>query len=164
MLWQEDGQRVRAHRRLTTVAADLYGALPLPPKRLPSGQYRGNDEDRIAWITGQVAWLAERYRKDIGLTVIEDYAFGKQSNNLTGVHELGGAVKHALNRLGMIHLTQSTLTLKKFATGDAHASKLEMISAAKPYFPRVWNDDEADALHLARRGHALLTGPELRVV
>lgn len=93
--------------------------------------------------------------------VIEDHAFGKQTTNASGVHELHGAVKDMLYASGVCFITQSVGTVKKFATGNGDASKLEMIGAAKPYFPRVWNDDEADALHMARLGHLLLTGPEI---
>lgn len=161
VLWQEDGHRVRAHRRLTTDPADLHGRLPLPPKVLPSGKFRGNDEQRINWITRRIEWLCRRYLDHIGLVVIEDHAFGKQTNNASGVHELHGAVKDMLCTAQLVHITQSVGTVKKFATGSGDASKLEMIGAAKPYFPRVYNDDEADALHLARLGHLLLTGPEI---
>lgn len=159
VLWQEHGQRVRAHRRLSTQPVDLYDALPRPAGLLPSGKYRGNDEQRIEWISDRIEWLVQRYEGLIGLALIEDYAFGKQSNNLTGVHELGGVVKNLLVKNDVPYVTRAISTIKVFATGDNTASKLDMIGAAKPFFPRVWNNDEADALHMARLAHKLLVGP-----
>lgn len=150
VLWDARDERVVAHRRLSTTAASLNSVQRRPAKMMPSGKFRGDDEQRIEWIRARIEWLVRRWHRQIVVAGVEGHAFSKSTNNASGVHELHGVVKNLLHSFQIPFVVIAPSSLKLEATGDGWCSKVDMIAAAKPYFPKVWNDDEADALHLAR--------------
>lgn len=68
-------------------------------------------------------------------------------------HELAGVLKTWCHDEGIPHHAVHVSTLKKWATGRGNAKKPEMVAAAEAVLGRkVKDDNEADAVHLARYG------------
>lgn len=63
-------------------------------------------------------------------------------------------VQEEAEALGKIQLPIHTAAVKKFATGKGNAGKQDMVDAAELIIGReVGDDNEADAIHLARFAH-----------
>lgn len=75
--------------------------------------------------------------------------------------EVAGTVKVALLEHAVSYVVVPPVTLKLFATGTAHAPKEDMIAAAKALDVDPGEDDnQADALFLARVARAMLLGSD----
>lgn len=111
--------------------------------------YSSSREARVAYIARQVMSV---WRGGKPMAVgIEDYAFSKFSNAATGLHELGGVVKHKLFRKDALFDTPKSTEVKLFATGSGKASKEDMIRVASEITGAdIVSDDIADAIHAAR--------------
>lgn len=77
------------------------------------------------------------------LAVIEGYGFNTQ--RLAPVAELGGAIRLRLFDMGVPYIVIAPPSLKLFATGNGHATKDQMVAAAREHGGNPANDDEADA-------------------
>ena len=97
---------------------------------------------------------------DVELVMIEWYSFGSSTKGLRSIAELGGAVRLALYHLRVPYLDVPPSTLKKYATGNGQAGKIEMVQAASKRLGYDGHDDnEADALWLRALGLDLLDEP-----
>ncbi|MEV4079194.1 hypothetical protein AB0J43_02725 [Nonomuraea fuscirosea] len=77
---------------------------------------------------------------------IEDYAFTKRSSATHRLAEIGGSVRLACWRAGLGIAVINVKHLKMYATGDADASKQQMIDAALEYAGATFpSEDECDA-------------------
>lgn len=149
VMWDHHNHKVRRSRLLRT--APLSNAKTVRGLHA-NGVFFGSDEERIDFIVRPVL---SAYRKFSPLgTGVEQYAFSKFSRALSGLHELGGVVKHRLFRKSALVLMPTPNEIKEFATGNGNASKDEMVAAALevwPWMPRSKEEDNlADALHIAR--------------
>jgi Holliday junction resolvasome RuvABC endonuclease subunit len=96
---------------------------------------------------------------DVELTVIEALAFDAHDTNRLQA-QLAGIVRAKLFDLGTPFLCVPPGTLKKYATGNGHAGKTEMVQAAEKRLGYAGHDDnEADALWLRAIGCELLAVP-----
>lgn len=68
-------------------------------------------------------------------------------------------VMKCCEQFGVPYMAVPVLTLKKFGSGNAHASKELMWAAARKKCPNITinSDDEADAVHMMRWGWEQLT-------
>jgi Holliday junction resolvasome RuvABC endonuclease subunit len=133
-----------------------YKTEPIPPTdglkvrdtgQLAPDRYRGELEDRIAWLARKVLVSEAKY-KPLAIA-IEGYAFVKNSASLSSLHELCGVVKHEIRKTNTLFVVVSPTEVKLHATGNGKASKLDMIYAAKERDPRVNDSDTADAYWVA---------------
>lgn len=74
--------------------------------------------------------------------------------------EVAGTVKVALFEHEVPYVVVPPVTLKLFATGTAHAPKEEMENAARALGVEPGDDNQADALFLARVARAMALGPD----
>jgi len=96
---------------------------------------------------------------DIELVIIEALAFDGHDRNREQA-QLTGMIRAALYDRGWGFYAIPPNTLKKFATGNGHANKTEMVQAAEKRLGYLGhNDNEADALWLRAVGWALLEVP-----
>lgn len=116
--------------------------------RLPSGKFRGSDEERIEFLRKQVAANLRKFSPE--LVVVEGYSFGSKGRGLSIIHELGGVVKGHMHRKGVRFEVVAPPTNKKAFTGSGTAKKEHMISVAQDYDPTITDDNIADALALCR--------------
>lgn len=110
----------------------------------------GLDEHRRALILRELRRTCRKCKPN--LVVIEEYAFSRHSRSRSQLAELGGCVKQYLHTHDVLFTSMSSMTIKKFATGNGRAEKAEMVAAAQAIDPRIVDDNVADALHLARWG------------
>lgn len=119
-------------------------------KQLHNGVFFGTDEERIAYIALVVM---EEFRSSLpDLVLLEGYSFGSKGRALSGLHELGGVIKHHLWASSAPWIPVQPSENKKYATGTGSADKDLMMSRALRLWPRCPNHDVADAFHLARYG------------
>lgn len=145
-----DGERILRRRRYKTFPVTPGEGLKEAPRgQLAQDRFKGDDDERIEWLRKKIAMNIRKFKPSI--VVIESKHFAAKGS-AKKVDELQGVVKNHLLRKDMIYVLVAPPTLKKFATGDARASKMEMIVAAKKFDRTLGTDDEADALHLARIG------------
>lgn len=150
-----DGRRVLRWRLLQTEPLSKEGQSQ---GLLPSGVFRGHQEDRIEWQRRRIAAAFRSLAPD--LVVIEEYAFGAKGRGLTGIHELGGVIRNHLFRKNAVWLSIHNSVIKQYATGKGGASKEEMVAAAREFwdeFPAHFNHknggaDVADGYWLAHWG------------
>jgi len=72
-------------------------------------------------------------------------------------HEMAGVLKTWCHDEGLPFHAVHVSTLKKWATGRGNAKKPEMVAAAEAALGRkVGDDNEADAVHLARYGASVV--------
>jgi crossover junction endodeoxyribonuclease RuvC len=124
------------------------------PKRADSqvynGKFYGTDEERIAYI---VLMVMEEWRESQpDIVLIEGYSFGSKGRALSGLHELGGVMKHHLWAAEALWLPIAPTALKTYSTGNHRADKEAMLARARMMWPACPNHDVADAFLLARLG------------
>lgn len=92
------------------------------------------------------------------LAVLEEHRAHSsvQAAQILGAYAV--TVMTCCERAGVPYMAVPVLTLKKFASGCAHASKDLMVAAARKRFPNLTinSDDEADAAHMMWWGLAQL--------
>jgi Holliday junction resolvasome RuvABC endonuclease subunit len=110
--------------------------------------FYGSDEERIEFIARTVMRCWRKWQP--AAVGVEGYAFGAKGRGLTIIHETAGVVKQDLYRREALVQIIGPTELKLYATGNGHASKEEMIAAAKARgFDPSDNDNLADAFLLA---------------
>lgn len=118
---------------------------------LPSGNFRGDNEECIEWTSNRILKAFRKFEPD--LVMIESYAYVKNPGVFSFICEQGGVVRNKLHRAGAIFLVRKPTVFKEFATGGGGASKQEMIVKAKAEgFKGATNSDVADAYWIARFG------------
>lgn len=132
------------------------------PLKARSFQPEGKGHPRLE----QICRAVEQHARGHHLAVVESASYGSVSSTY---HQLAGGwhlATHALWRVGVPYATVAPSTLKKFATGDGHATKDQMVQAARHYWPKVMAlyarkgaDDTADALFCAALGSLYLGRP-----
>ena len=111
---------------------------------------------RIKRLVDTIAQVAEAWGLD--LIAYEDAAFGSHNLITQLVHaEFRGAIKLAAAQLGNLPMRRyNPLTIKKYATGNGHATKDQMMLAHRTHFGFLAKStDECDArfiLEMARAG------------
>lgn len=118
------------------------------------------DLDGINRIDAIVDAIAITIPPLVELVAVEGYSFGSNMTYARETAELGGCVRLALWRAQVPYIDVPPGTVKKYATGDGHASKLAVIRAAEKRLGYEGeSSDEADALWLRAIGWALLGVP-----
>lgn len=108
----------------------------------------GCQEARIEFIR---KYVLEALMYEPVLTLYEDHAYGMRKQNAsTQLHELVGVIKNLLWRGEFLAAPIAPTSVKKTATGNGRADKVEMLEAAREWWPQCPNHDMADAYHLAR--------------
>lgn len=117
-------------RRYKTVPHNMQRVgLTAQSGLLPSGIFRGDDQERIEWLVKKILYNFRKFQPD--LILMEGYAFGAKGRGLTILHELGGVIKHELHKAEAPWSLVTPTALKSYATGIGNCSKQEMIEAAK---------------------------------
>lgn len=112
--------------------------------------------------TERLAVLRDHVRRVVAMrpvsfALIEGYSYDSQHRALD-IGEGGGMAKLTLQDLGVPFQAAAPSIVKKFATGNAGASKSDMIGAAYALSGvALTSDDEADAVALAYLARALRT-------
>lgn len=146
-----DGETILRRRRYKTYPVNpAVGLKEAPQGQLAPDRFKGDEDERIEWLRKKVKANIRKFQPSI--IVIEGHSFGSQGRAKTVLSELAGVIKNQILRLDMIYVVVAPTSLKKYATGNGKASKVEMIHAAKQFDRTLGTDDEADALHLARLG------------
>ena len=148
----------RTRIRYRYLQTDLAHNLPKrADSQIYNGKFYGSDEERIAYI---VLTIMEEWRDSHpDLVLIEGYSYGSKGRALSGLHELGGVMKHHLWGSEVLWLPIAPSTNKTYATGNHQATKDQMLDRAREMWPTCPNHDVADAFLLARYG--LRRYPEL---
>lgn len=98
-------------------------------------------------------------RAGIGHAALEGYSMGS-INRPFDLGEVGGIIRMVLADVDIPYVVVPPVIVKVFATGTTGATKDKMIEAAKSSGVCPKNDNEADALFLARIAHAFAHGPD----
>lgn len=149
-----DGERVLRRRRYKSEPISVPRDLKDDPPQgqLAPDRFKGEEDERIEWLRRKVATNIRKF--GVSLVIIEGHAFMAQGRGKTVLAELHGVVKNLLLRKQIAYVVIAPTTLKKEATGNGKASKVEMIAASHRYDRNIGTDDEADAMHLAVFGNA----------
>jgi crossover junction endodeoxyribonuclease RuvC len=119
-----------------------HGVL-VPPK----GKDRGLP--RIDWIMRRALEMA----MEADVTVLEGFSYGSKGSSILDIAQMGGVVRWAMWRKGVVVVELSPSTLKKFATGKGNAPKDQVLAAAIRRLGYQGHDNnEADALFLRLAG------------
>jgi len=103
---------------------------------------------RIHEIASKVIQVIERYPTT--MTLIENYAFSKNSSSVTKLAELGGVLRVYLYLRKHRYLPISNTTVKKYLMGNGQAPKnLMAMNVLKKFNIEPIGDDHADAIALA---------------
>ena len=98
--------------------------------------------DRLVWF--QHMFTKEFRYVDLGLVVIEDYAYSAaQGSHQLG--ELGGVIRTVFAHVPILLVNGQKV--KKFATGNGGCKKPAVTAAGRKYLPNATND-EIDAFYL----------------
>lgn len=146
-----DGERVLLKRLFKTEGLGPKGDKR--PGLLPSGKFRGTEEERIDWIKRRIVKCVKKIQPD--LVIIEGHSFksaGRKS--YTGVHELHGVVKNKLFLLGQEFRCEPPSSVKKDFAGHGQASKEQMVDRAQDFDPSIVDENVADAFACAWYGNA----------
>lgn len=145
-----DGERVLLKRLFKTEGLGPKGDKR--PGLLPSGKFRGTEEERIDWIKRRIVKCVKKIQPD--LVIIEGHSFksaGRKS--YTGVHELHGVVKNKLFLLEQDFKCEPPSTVKKAFAGHGQASKEQMVDRAQDFDQDITDENVADALGCAWYGN-----------
>lgn len=144
-----DGKKVLRKRRYKTRPVPPGDGLrPRPQGQVAPDQFVGDDEERIEWLKRKVILAVKQF--GICFVVIEDHAFGAKGRGKTQLAELQGVVKNALMRHEVAYVKKAPTSIKKFATGDGRAQKIDLIYAAKQHDRSISDSDTADAFWCAK--------------
>lgn len=114
---------------------------------------------RIAAIRDTILDVIAPMRGVDELVVIEGYSFASKGSATRDLAELGGVVKMELIERGIEYVDIAPPTLKKFATGNGHATKAQVISCATQRAGLIFGDDnQADAFWLYVMGTFAMGG------
>lgn len=111
----------------------------------------------------QLAILQVHHRWGIDEIVFEDAAYGSQFYSTKQFHnQMRGAISMAAAEIGAKYHGYVPTTIKKFATGHGHASKQDMIRAAKIQLGiDVQSEDACDAIWVLEYAKHRARHPEL---
>lgn len=140
--------KVLAHARLETEPVKDGQTSGLRERRNGTKVFRGTDEERINWIAKRVASAVRKFGPHV--CVMEGHSFASKGRGVSILHECVGVIKNRLYRLEVPVTIIAPPTLKKFATGNGRAEKVEMVAAALRRWPACPDDDQADAFFLAQ--------------
>lgn len=134
-------------------------AVPTETFRVITETKHGDVIDRARLIGNVVLRTVEEYKPTVA--VLEAPSFGSLGGKPHERGYLWWRVREALYDVGLdTHLLVSPSTLKKYATGNGHAGKDDMVLATARQFP--WftgKNDEADALWACVMGYEWLRDP-----
>lgn len=141
--------------------ASTTGWAILTGSQLVVGEHRINTsaaEQSIAWLALQ--WIRRIIPAKCSLVVYEHAAMAaiRQPRTAAFHSHFQAAIEIAAIDEAIHTLAVNPLSLKKFATGNGHATKEQMIEAARTIGVDVKSDNIADAIHLARLGERYLRG------
>lgn len=88
------------------------------------------------------------YLSSVAYAAFEGYSYGSVSQHFS-LGEMGGVLRLAVWKAEIPYVEVAPASLKKFATGVAHAPKDMMIAAAKKAGAKPEDDNQADAYFLA---------------
>lgn len=118
---------------------------------IKTGELR--DLERLEYIRLAISRLTDQ--KGPCVAILEDFAFARANQ----AHQMGGlgyTVRLQLWRAGVPFLLVAPMTLKKFITGKGNTEKdTIMMELLDRFKVKVTNNNEADAVGLARLGLAL---------
>lgn len=107
---------------------------------------------RIELIRSRIAEVVSAHTL-IELVVIEGYSYGSHLAYAREIGELGGVIRNHLYQERVAYLDVPPNTLKKIATGNGRATKVQVMQAAKKRLDYEGSDDnESDALWLRAIG------------
>lgn len=109
----------------------------------PSGVFVGSSEARIHWLAKQIRKLCKQH--DVCFVLIEDHAFAAKGRGKTVLGELHGVVKNRLWKDEVAFDLKTPQAIKKHATGNGRAEKIDVIYAAKAAGFDISDSDRADA-------------------
>lgn len=112
--------------------------------------------ERTAELHARIIAAADEWGVDLIAT--EDASFGSHNPNVQALHnELRGIIRFAAAQLGAKVVMYKPNTIKKYATGNGRAKKLQMMRACETILRiKPESDDVADALwilHMAQSGY-----------
>ena len=119
----------------------------LPARITASGNFIGNEEERIEYIAKKVRGIYMRYRPI--LVAIEGPAFAFKERGQVTRYELQGVIKNWFYRKEVAFYMPPPTTLKLWLAGNGKASKDEMIAAACRNGCQTDDEDIADAFAAA---------------
>lgn len=127
------------------------GLKPRPSGQLAPDRFLGEDDERIAWIKRKVLLAIHKF--DIAFCVIEGHAFAAKGRGKTQLAELQGVIKDALLDAEVAYVIKTPQQIKKHATGNTKAEKIDLIYAAKEIDRSISDSDTADAFWCAKLGY-----------
>lgn len=115
------------------------------------------DGDRLLLVKHAVASMATEIR----FAALEGYSYDSVGR-VFELGEIGGVIKVLLHESNIEYVVVPPAMLKKFATGNASASKEDMLDAATQCGCKAVDDNQADAFFLARIACAYVRGGATR--
>jgi Holliday junction resolvasome RuvABC endonuclease subunit len=116
------------------------------------------DGDRLLLVKRAIMALATT---EVEFAALEGYSYDSVGR-VFELGEIGGVVKVLLLEAGIEYVVVPPALVKKFATGNASASKDDMTSCARDAGCVVADDNQADAYFLARIAQAYVRGGATR--
>lgn len=154
VVWDGKAQRcLRKRRYKTEPLAPTDGLKPRPRGLLAPDRFRGDDEERIAFLKMRMLQAIRKF--DIAFVVIENHAFAAKGRAKTQLAELHGVIKNALHEEEIAFVLMTPQQIKTHVTGDGKAQKIDVIFAAKKFDPKISDSDTADAWAAAKLGDDL---------
>jgi crossover junction endodeoxyribonuclease RuvC len=126
------------------LGSTLAWATNAPPSNVGSKTFEGKRPVRFA---DTQRWL-ERFFSEPFDVVVYETPFARGRDATRSLWGIAGILEAVATNFALPIIDVAVPTIKKFATGNGMASKLEMISAAKKFGYKVDNDHEADAVCL----------------
>lgn len=114
------------------------------------------DGERLLFIKQHIAAVLP----GVTSATLEGYSYGS-TGRVFELGELGGVTKVLLTEQNIPYHAVPPLSVKKFATGNAHADKAAMVAAAVQQGAPCTDDNQADAFFLALIAYTLAQPPPL---
>lgn len=115
------------------------------------------DGERLLFVKRAIAAAAS----GVKFAALEGYSYDSVGR-VFELGEIGGVVKVLLLESGIEYVVVPPVLVKKFATGNASASKEDMMSRAREAGCVIADDNQADAYFLARIAQAYVRGGATR--
>jgi Holliday junction resolvasome RuvABC endonuclease subunit len=111
------------------------------------------DGERLMFVKQAVAAMTN----EVSFAALEGYSYDSVGR-VFELGEVGGVLKVLLHERNIEYVVVPPALLKKFATGNASASKEDMVDAAKQRGCAAADDNQADAFFLAHVARAYIRG------